>query len=190
MISIKGKRANNMNEIFRTTDVQNAPMCPLALCHQQMRPATSRFNGGYDSKTGLRYFHCPTCGHTGMVAAGGVQLVFRLAHQYVLTFDPFFSTVTVVLPPRVIAMGQTYGLDAEELAKHAADWALLSANNFDTLTLIPERQEYLDFTDYLGSLTLPTLNPPPTRPAQIGGTRPDELARALSVLGASAAVPT
>lgn len=179
-----------MNEIFRTTDVQRAPMCPLALCHQQMRPATNRFNGGYDSKTGLRYFHCPTCGHTGMVAAGGVQLVFRLAHQYVLTFDPFLSTVTVVLSPRVIAMGQTYGLDAEELAKHAADWALLSGNNFDTLTLIPERQEYLDFTDYLGSLTLPTLNPPPTRPAQIGGTRPDELARALSVLGASAAVPT
>jgi hypothetical protein len=118
-----------------------------------------------------------------MVAAGGVQLVFRLAHQYVLTYDPFLSTITVVLPPALIAMGQTYGLADEEVAKHAADWALLSGNNSETLTLLPERQEFFDFTSYLSSLTLPTLS---NRHIKVGRTKPEELARAWSVGATSA----
>ena len=180
-----------MEEMFCTTDVPSSPMCPLALCNQQMQPETSRFHAGYDSTTGLCYFRCPTCGHTGMVAAGGVRLVFRLAYQYVLTYDPFLSTITVVLPPRLIAMGQTYGLDDEEVAKHAADWTLLSGNNSETLTLIPERQEFLDFTGYLSSLTLPTVSTQPlTGHAKGGRTRPEELARAWSVRAASAALQT
>lgn len=96
-----------------------------------------------------------------MAAAGRVQLVFRLAHEYVLTNDPYQSAITVVLPAGSIALCQTYGLDAEDLAKQAAEWALLSGNSSDTLTLAPERQEFLDFTDYLGSLALPTLSDPP-----------------------------
>jgi hypothetical protein len=88
-------------------------------------------------------------------------------------------------------MGQTYGLDDEEVAKHAADWTLLSGNNSETLTLIPERQEFLDFTGYLSSLTLPTLsNQPLTRHGKVGRTRPEELALAWSVRAASAALQT
>jgi hypothetical protein len=78
-----------------------------------MQPETSRYKAGYDSMTGLCCFRCPACGHIGMVAADGVQLVFRLAHKYVLTYDPYRSTITVVLPARSIALCQTYGLDAE-----------------------------------------------------------------------------
>jgi hypothetical protein len=166
-------------------------MCPLVLCRQQMHPETSRFHAGYDSTTGLRYFRCPACGHTGMVAAGGVQLVFRFAQQYVLTYDPFLSTITVILPPCLIAMGQTYGLEDEEVAKHAADWTLLSGNKSDTLTLIPEGEEFFDFTGYLSSLTLPTLSKQPlNRHTKEGRTRPEELAQAWSVGATSAAVQT
>ena len=135
-------------------------ICPLPRCCREMQPKTSRYHAGQDATTGLRYVHCPTCGHIGMVAAGGVQLIYGLAHKYVLTYDPYRSTITVVLPPRSIALCQTYGLDAEALAKRAAEWTLLSGNSSGTLTLLPEQQEFLDFHGYLSSLAFPNSNVP------------------------------
>ncbi len=121
----------------------------------------------------------------------GFSWFFGSCIKYVLTYDPYRSTITVVLPACSIALCQTYGLDAEELAQQATAWALLSGNSSDTLTLVPERQEFHDFTDYLGSLALPTLSDPPlTRPANVGRTRPEELTRVRSVWAASAAVQT
>ena len=121
-----GALVSNTEVMISTAAVTSSPICPRALCHREMQPETSRDNAGDDSTTGLRRFRCPTCGHIGWVAAGGLQLVFRLAHQYVLTHDLYRSTITVLLPARSIAMCQSYGLDAEGLAKHAAEWALLS----------------------------------------------------------------
>jgi hypothetical protein len=149
-----------MEEILCRVTVMGSPICPLAMCHREMQPMTSRDHGGYDPTTGLRYIHCPTCGHIGMVAVGGVQLIYRLAHQYVLTYNPYRSTITVVLPSRSIALCQTYGLDAEVLAKRAAEWTLLSGNSSGTLTLLPERQEFLDFHGYLSSLAVASSNGP------------------------------
>lgn len=64
-------------------------------------------------------------------------------NQYVLTHDLYRSPVTVLLPARSIAMCQSYGLDAEGLAKHAAEWALLSGNRSDTVSVVPERQDFV-----------------------------------------------
>jgi hypothetical protein len=150
-----------MEEIFCRATMMGSPICPLAMCHREMQPMTSRDHAGYDSTTGLRYVHCPTCGHTGMIAAGGVQLIYRLAHQYVMTYDPYRSTITVVLPPRSIALCQTSGLDAEALAKRAAEWTLLSGNSSGTVTLHPERQEFLNFHSYLRSLAVANSTAPP-----------------------------
>ncbi len=167
-----------MNAMLRPAAVMGSLICPLALCRREMQPETSRYNAGYDSTTGLCCFRCPACGHIGMVAAGGVELVFQLAHEYVLTYDPYRSAITVVLPARSISLCQTFGLEAEGLAKQAAAWALLSSNSSDTLTLVPERQEFHDFTHYLGSLALPALSDPPqTHPSNVGRTRTEELAR-------------
>jgi hypothetical protein len=48
--------------------------------------------------------------------------------------DDFYrSTSTVLLLARMIGMCQTDGLDAEGLAKHAAEWALLSGKRSDTV---------------------------------------------------------
>ena len=129
-----GASVSNTEVMISTAAVTSSSTCPLALCYQEMQPETSRDNAGYDSTTGLRCFRCPTYGHIGRVAAGGLQLVFRLAHQYVLTHDPYRSTITALLPAHTIAMCQTYGLDAEGLAKHAAEWALLSGNRSDTVS--------------------------------------------------------
>ena len=136
-----GASVSNTEVMISTAAVTSSPICPLALCHREMQPETSRDNAEYDSTTGLRCFRCPTCGHIGGVAAGGLQLVFRLAHQYVLTHDLYRSTITVLLPARSIAMCQGYGLGAEGLAKHAAEWALLSGNRSDTVSVVPERQD-------------------------------------------------
>lgn len=177
MISMKPIGVNYMNVMLCPSAVVASPICPLVLCRQEMQLETSRYTAGYDSKTGLCCFRCPACGHIGMVAAGGVQLVFRLAHKYVLTYDPYPSAMTVVLPAHSIALCQTYGFDADELAKQAAEWALLSGNSSDTLTLVPGRQEFLAFTDYLGSLALPTLcDLPLTRPSNEGQATAEELA--------------
>jgi len=48
--------------------------------------------------------------------------------------DLYRSTSTVLLPERTIGMYQTYGLDTEGLAKHAAERAL-----FQGTDLIPSR---------------------------------------------------
>lgn len=144
----------NYEEILCRATVMDSPICPLAMYHREMQPMTSRDHAGYDPTTGLRYVHCPTCGHIGMVAAGGVQLIYRFGHQYVLTYDPYRLTITVVLPSRSIALCQSYGLDAEALAKRAAEWTLLLGNSSGTLMLLPEGQEFLDFHGYLRSPAL------------------------------------
>ena len=149
-----------MEEVVCRATVMGSLICPLPSCRGEMQPKTSRDHAGYDPTTGLRSVHCPTCGHIGRVAAGGVQLIYRLAHQYVLTYDPYRSTITVVLPPRSIALCQTSGLDAEALVKRAAEWTLLSGNSSGTLTLLPEQQEFLDFHGYLSSLAVANSNAP------------------------------
>ena len=70
---------SNTEVMISTAAVTSSPTYPLALCNREMQPETSRDNAEYDSTTGLRCFRCPTCGHIGRVAAGGLQLVFRLA---------------------------------------------------------------------------------------------------------------
>lgn len=155
------ERGENMEELLCTAVVTDFPVCPLGSCHREMQPETTPYHAGEISTTGLRRFRCPTCGHIGMVAASGFQLVFRLVQRYVLTYDPYRSTITVVLPAPLILMGQTYGLNAEAMAKHAAEWTLLSGNSSGTLTLVPQRQDFLDFTDYLNSIVLPKLSDSP-----------------------------
>ena len=74
-------------------------------------------------------------------------------------------------------MCQTYGLDAEGLAKHAAEWALLSGNRSDTVSVVPERQDFFDFTSYLSSRALRTLLSLPLMcSAKVDRTRPEEMA--------------
>lgn len=78
-----------MKELLYPATAMGPPSCPIALCHREMQQVTTQNTEEYDPTNGLRYFRCPACGHIGMVAAGGVQLLFQLAHQYVLTYEPY-----------------------------------------------------------------------------------------------------
>ncbi len=71
-----GASVSNTEVMISTAAVTSSPICPLALCHREMQPETSRDNAGYDSTTGLRYFRCPTSGHIGGVAAVGFSWFF------------------------------------------------------------------------------------------------------------------
>ncbi|OGW48037.1 MAG: hypothetical protein A2V62_08625 [Nitrospirae bacterium RBG_19FT_COMBO_58_9] len=169
---------NQMNELCNQAAATALPSCPIALCHREMQHVTRKNNEAYDPTTGLRHFRCPSCGHIGMVAAGGVQLVFQRAHQYVLTYEPYLSTITVLLPAGSIARCHTYRLDADALAKHAAEWALLSGNSSNTLSLAPGEQQFLDFTGYLSSRAwLPGSHLPLASHPNAGRTRSEELVR-------------
>lgn len=167
-----------MKELRYPAAAMGPPSCPMALCRREMQQVTRQNTEEYDPTNGLRYFRCPTCGHIGMVAAGGVQLVFQRAHQYVLTYEPYLSTITVLLPAGSIARCHTYRLDADALAKHAAEWALLSGNSSNTLSLAPGEQQFLDFTGYLSSLAwLPGSHLPLASHPNVGRTRSEELVR-------------
>lgn len=178
MISVSKEGMNQMKELLYPATAMGPPSCPMALCHREMQHVTRRNTEEYDPTNGLRYFRCPTCGHIGMVAAGGVQLVFQLAHQYVLTYEPYLSTITVLLPAGSIARCHTYRLDADALAKHAAEWALLSGHSAHTFSLAPGEQQFLDFTGYLSSRAWSTLsNQPLANHSNVEPTKSEELVR-------------
>lgn len=129
-------------EVSRTT-------CPIESCSREMTRDTRRFDRGHDSLSGLHHVYCPTCRHMGMVPSGDVQILFCTAHQYVVAYGPSLSTITVVLTTGALAAYQTYALCFDDLAKLVAEWALLSGILSGTVTLTPERQEFLDFERYL-----------------------------------------
>jgi len=159
--SVSQHGIDQIDALHCQTTGMGAPVCPMARCLGEMQQTTSRENAGYDATNGLLYFHCPACGHIGMIAAGGVQLVFRLAHRYVLTYEPYCTTITILLPAGSVAMCHSYRLDAETLARHAAEWALLSGNRCHTLALAPDQQKFLEFTCYLDSLAWSQLSQRP-----------------------------
>ena len=89
--------------------------------------------------------------------------------------DLYRSTSTVLLPACTIGMGQTYGLDAEGLAKHAAEWALLSGNS-DTVSVVPERQD-LSTLPPTSARVANSPEPALMCSAKVERTRPEGMAR-------------
>lgn len=84
-----------------------------------------------------------------MVPSGDVHILFCAARQYVVAYGPSLWTITVVLTARALAAYPTYALCLDDLAKLVAGWALLSGIFSGTVTLTPERREFLDFERYL-----------------------------------------
>ena len=97
-------------------------LCPTTHCGQMME---SDFRAGYDSRSGLECLHCPRCGHRGMKARDGVQLLFTGQHEYVFSYGPSLSHLKIVLSTVAINLFRTQGMSSAQLAAHVADWALL-----------------------------------------------------------------
>ena len=97
-------------------------LCPAAHCGHLMG-LDSR--AGYDVRTGLDYLHCRRCGHRGMRARDGVQLLFTGQHEYVFSYGPSLSCLKVVLSTVALNQFRVQGLTSVQLATHVAEWALL-----------------------------------------------------------------
>ena len=97
-------------------------LCPAAHCGHLME-LDSR--AGYDVRTGLDYLHCRRCGHRGMRARDGVQLLFTGQHEYVFSYGPSLSCLKVVLSTVALNQFRVQGLTSVQLATHVAEWALL-----------------------------------------------------------------
>lgn len=144
-------REEHQERVLFGDNVRTTPRmtCPIESCSREMTRDTGRSDGGHDPLSGLHHVYCLTCRHMGMVPSGDVQVLFCAAHQYVVAYGPSLSTITVVLTPRALAAYQAYVLCFDDLAKLVAGWALLSGIRSGTVTLVPERQECLDFERYL-----------------------------------------
>lgn len=97
-------------------------LCPASHCGHLME-FDSR--AGYDARTGLECLHCGRCGHRGMKARDGVQLLFTGPHEYVFSYGPSLSYLKVVLSTVALNLFSLQGLTAIQLATYVAEWALL-----------------------------------------------------------------
>ena len=97
-------------------------LCPTTECGQLMEPD---YRPGYDRRTGLESLHCERCGHRGMKARDGVQLLFTGQHEYVFTYGPSLSYLKIVLSTVALNLFKVQGLAPSQLAGHVAEWALL-----------------------------------------------------------------
>lgn len=113
--------------------IENVQMpCPTTGCRKAMRFDNP---SGYDARTGLEYACCDHCGHRGMKAREGVQLLFTAQHDYVFSYGPSLSYLKVVLPTIVLNVFTVQGLTAQQLAAHVAEWALLNGQVCGTVRL-------------------------------------------------------
>ncbi len=97
-------------------------LCPAPGCAQ---PMSVDPRNGYDSRSGLQGVRCDRCGHRGMHARDGVQLLFAGHHEYVFTYGPSPSCLKVVLSAAVLNLFRTHAMTPVRLATHMAEWALL-----------------------------------------------------------------
>ncbi|HNP80359.1 MAG TPA: hypothetical protein PKN47_02765 [Nitrospira sp.] len=111
---------------YRSTMVekkmQKPMLCPVPLCGQ---PMSTDPRNGYDALTGLEGMACLRCGHRGLKAGKGLQLLFAGQHEYVFSYGPSLSCLKVVLSSAALNLFRTQGVTPVRLATHMAEWALL-----------------------------------------------------------------
>ncbi len=106
--------------------------CPKVRCCQPMDPDPRRDR---DSRTGLRHWRCSRCGHVGMSAEEGLQLLFSNQNEYVLSYGPSVAYLKTLLSTVATNLFKTQGVSPSELAKYVAEWALLMGQTCGTVRL-------------------------------------------------------
>lgn len=105
-----------------TCDGNKMLLCPMTGCGQPMALESPQ---GYDARTGLEGVWCRRCGHRGVKARDGLQLLFVGQHEYVFSYGPSPSCLKVLLSSAVLNVFSEQGMTPARLATHIAEWALL-----------------------------------------------------------------
>jgi hypothetical protein len=85
-----------------------------------------------------------------MIATGSstAWLVFRGGYEYVFTHGDTMEFLAVMLSATAISLFDQYNVTADELAKQAAEWALLVRRTSRTVDLGPDADDFLQFCRY------------------------------------------
>ena len=117
--------------------------CPVKQC-DGLLTASER---DYHFRTGLETWICSVCGHQGYRSREGVIPLFRGGHEFKFSYGPSTHTITVVPVPHPSTWG-THGVNEEQLAKMAAEWALLCGNIKSAVHLGLPSEEFAEFYLY------------------------------------------
>ena len=118
--------------------------CPVQKCEGWLKGSAA----DYDSRTGLESLVCTQCGHRGFRSREGVLLLFRGGLEFKFSYGPSLQTVTVVLSSASVNLWGTHGVNEDQLAKIAAEWALLCGNKIQRVHLGLPAEELADFYLY------------------------------------------
>ena len=118
--------------------------CPVNKCEGRLNKDVS----GYDSSTGLEPMVCRHCGHRGFQSREGVMLLFRGGYEFKFSYGPSIQTITIVLSSASVNLWGTHDVNEEQLAKMAAEWALLCGRADKQIHLGIPAEEFADFYLY------------------------------------------
>ena len=117
-----------------------APRCPVNKCSGRLRTEAS----GYNSRTGLELMICTLCGHRGFRSRDGVILLFRGGYEYKFSYGPSIQTLNIVLSSAAVNLWGTHDVSDDQLAKIAAEWALLCGHTSRQIHLGIPAEEFAD----------------------------------------------
>ncbi len=127
-----------------TSDGPSLLSCPINKCHGRLRGEAS----AYDSRTGLEPMVCTLCGHRGFRSREGVILLFRGGYEFKFSYGPSVQTITIVLSSAAVNLWSTHDVKDDQLAKIAAEWALLCGHTSRQVHLGIPAEEFADFYLY------------------------------------------
>jgi hypothetical protein len=96
--------------------------CPKLYCKQFMELDPDHESG---TRTALQHLRCPGCAHRGMRALGGLQLRSAAEHDFLVSYGPTPSFITVKLSSAAVDLFRAHGVAPDQLAIYAAEWALI-----------------------------------------------------------------
>ena len=114
------------------TNDPSTPRCPIYTCGKPMKMTSQ---AGHDRKGGLIHWQCLHCGHEGMTAPLGVQLMFCGGQEYVFTYNNSLVTLRILLSSPAVGLFKSHDLGSDALATQVAEWAILMGQSTGAVRL-------------------------------------------------------
>ena len=118
--------------------------CPINKCEGFLTSEPTAYN----SRTGLEPLICTTCGHRGYRSREGVLLLFRGGYEFKFSYGPSTQTITIILSSAAVNLWSTHDVKDDQLAKIAAEWALICGRLDKQIHLGIPAEEFAEFYLY------------------------------------------
>lgn len=125
-------------------------LCPKLDCKQMMKRDPAREQGLH---AGLEALKCGRCGHLGLRAKGGLQVLSIAQDDYLLGYGSS-SFLRVELSPIALDLFGAHGLTPVQMATYVAEWALIMGQDSGTIRLIDNHLALAGCYEYYRRQTL------------------------------------